>query len=63
MVHLITGLPCRGLALCHIEVPFVLNQYGRPQDLKTVFILMKVKSETAKWYKIPRLEPGNRYYA
>lgn len=57
MVHLITGLPCKGLALCHIEVPFILNQYGRPQRFKDGFHIDESKTETAKWYKISRLEP------
>lgn len=56
MVHLITGLPCKGMALCHIEVPFILNQYGRPQRFADGFHVDESRSETARWYKIGRLE-------
>lgn len=56
MVNLITGLPCVGLALCHIEVPFVLNKYGRPERFKDGFHIDDTKREKAKWYKIPRLD-------
>lgn len=55
MVHLITDLPCAGLALCHIEVPFILNQYGRPQRFSDGFHIDETKQETAKWYKIPTM--------
>lgn len=56
MVSLITGLPCRGLALCHIEIPFVLNQYGRPQRFSDGFHIDTTKQESAKWYKINRMD-------
>jgi hypothetical protein len=56
MVSLITGLPCRGLALCHIEIPFVLNQYGRPQRFGDGFHIDTTKQESAKWYKIRRMD-------
>ena len=56
MVHLITGLQCKGMALCHIEVPFVMNQYGRPQRFSDGFHIDESRQEQARWYKIGRLE-------
>lgn len=52
MAHLITGLPCAGLILCHIGVPFILNQYGRPQRFDDGYHIDTTKEEVAKWYKI-----------
>lgn len=56
MVSLITGLPCAGLALCHIEVPFILNDYGRPKRFNDGFHIDTSKQERAVWYKINRLD-------
>lgn len=56
MVSLITGLPCAGLALCHIEVPFILNDYGRPKRFNDGFHIDTSKQERAIWYKINRLD-------
>lgn len=56
MVSLITGLPCAGLALCHIEVPFILNDYGRPKRFNDGFHIDTTKQERAVWYKINRLD-------
>lgn len=56
MVHLITGLPCAGLILCHIGVPFVLNQYGRPQRFNDGYHIDTTKEEIANWYKIQMME-------
>jgi hypothetical protein len=52
MVHLITGLPCKGTILCHIEVPFILNDYGRPKRFSDGYKVDESKKECAKWYKI-----------
>lgn len=52
-VHLITGLPCNGLGLCHIASPFILNKYGMPlKDAKGMYTIDETKEEVAAWHRI-----------
>ena len=52
-VHLITGLPCAGLGLCHIGTQFILNQYGMPlRDEKGLYTVDETKDEVVKWFRI-----------
>ena len=53
MVHIITGLPCRGLGLCHIGTQFILNQYAMPlRDEKGMYTVDDTKEEIVKWFRI-----------
>lgn len=52
-VHLITGLPCAGLGLCHIGTQFMLNKYGMPlRDEKGLYTVDETKEEIVKWFRI-----------
>lgn len=49
-------LPCKGLRLCHIQAPFILNKYGMPlRDEKGMYTIDKTKDEVDSWHKIPYL--------
>ena len=52
-VELILGIPCVGCGLCHIQTPFILNDYGMPyRDEKGMYQINKDAPETVKWFKI-----------
>lgn len=54
MVELILGIPCTGLALCHIASPFVKNKYGMPLKNKHgQYPIDPTGVETCKWYRLP----------
>lgn len=56
MVELILGIPCVGLALCHIGSPFVKNKYGMPfRDEHNQYPIDPNGTETVKWHKITYL--------
>ena len=50
MVETILGIPCKGLGLCHIGSPFVLNKYGMPFRDKNGYHLDPNGTETVTWY-------------
>lgn len=53
MVELILNIPCVGLGLCHIQTPFVLNDYGQPyRDEKGLYIIDEKGTETVKWFHL-----------
>lgn len=57
MVELILGIPNKGLALCHIGSPFVLNQYGQPyRDSNNQYPIDENGKETVSWHKIQYLK-------
>lgn len=53
MVHMILGLPCAGLGLCHIGSPFIKNKYGQPfRDSNNQYPIDPNGKETVNWYRI-----------
>lgn len=57
MVEMILGIPNKGLALCHIGSPFVLNQYGQPyRDSHNQYSIDENRKETISWHKIHYLK-------
>lgn len=53
MVELILDIPCKGLGLCHIGSPFVLNKYGMPyRDENNQYPIDPNGNETIKWHRI-----------
>ena len=56
MVEIMLGIPCIGLGLCHIAMPFVKNSYGQPyMDENNQYPIDTTGQETVKWYKISYL--------
>lgn len=56
LVERILEIPCKGLGLCHIGSPFVLNEYGQPLRDKDGYHIDKDGKETVTWYKINYLK-------
>ena len=53
MVEMILNIPCYGLGLCHIQTPFVKNQYGMPlRDKRGMYEIDKNGKEVVTWYHI-----------
>lgn len=52
MVEQILGIPCVGIALCHIGSPFVLNKYGQPYRDKNGYHIDENGKETVKWFPL-----------
>lgn len=52
MVEQILGIPCVGIALCHIGSPFKLNQYGQPFRDKNGYHIDPNGKETVKWFPL-----------
>lgn len=53
MVELILDIPCKGLGLCHIASPFVLNKYGMPyRDSNNQYPIDPNGEEKVTWYRI-----------
>lgn len=58
MVELILGIPCVGCGLCHIQTPFVKNDYGQPyRDEKGMYKIDENGKETVKWFHIKYIRP------
>lgn len=56
MVEMILGIPCVGLALCHIASPFYKNKYGQPyRDEHNQYPIDPNGKETVTWHKIKYL--------
>lgn len=51
----ILGIPCTGLGLCHIQSPFILNNYGQPLRDKDGYHVDPKGVETVKWFRIEYL--------
>lgn len=51
----ILGIPCTGLGLCHIQSPFILNNWGQPLRDKDGYHVDPNGSETVKWFRIEYL--------
>lgn len=51
----ILGIPCTGLGLCHIQSPFILNNYGQPLRDKDGYHVDPNGVETVKWFRIEYL--------
>ena len=51
----ILGIPCTGLGLCHIQSPFVLNNYGQPLRDKDGYHVDPNGVETVRWFRIEYL--------
>lgn len=57
MIELILGIPCVGIALCHIQTPFVLNEYGMPYRTKTgSYIIDEKRNEVVTWHPMKYLK-------
>ena len=53
MVEMILNIPCYGLGLCHIQTPFIKNQYGMPlRDKRGMYEIDKNGKELVTWYHI-----------
>lgn len=52
MVEQILGIPCAGIALCHIGSPFILNKYGQPFRDKDGYHIDEQGEETVNWFKL-----------
>ncbi|MBO7693034.1 MAG: hypothetical protein J6Y28_09605 [Acholeplasmatales bacterium] len=48
----ILEIPCKGLGLCHIGSPFILNSYGQPLRDKDGYHVDPDGEETVTWYRI-----------
>jgi hypothetical protein len=49
-------LPCKGLRLCHIQSPFILNKYGMPlADERGMYTIDPKGHEVAAWHHVPYL--------
>ena len=51
----ILGIPCTGLGLCHIQSPFILNNWGQPLRDKDGYHVDPNGKETVKWFRIEYL--------
>ena len=53
MVETILGIPCVGIALCHIDSDFVLNEYGMPKRFPDgLYHIKKNPKEKVTWHKM-----------
>ena len=55
LVERILEIPCKGLGLCHIGSPFILNSYGQPLRDKDGYHIDPNGEETVNWYRITYL--------
>lgn len=55
MVECILGIPCKGLGLCHIASPWVLNGWGQPFRDVNGYHIDPNGSETVTWHRISYL--------
>lgn len=55
LVERILEIPCKGLGLCHIGSPFILNGYGQPYRDVDGYHVDPNGEETVKWYRISYL--------
>lgn len=55
LVQRMLRLPCKGLGLCHIASPFVLNSYGQPLRDNDGYHVDPNGKETVTWHRIPFL--------
>lgn len=51
----VLGLPCTGLGLCHIQSPFILNNYGQPYRDENGYHVDPDGEEVPTWYRIQYL--------
>lgn len=57
MVESILRIPCAGIGLCHIQTPFIMNEYNMPLSSKTGnYTIDQSKNETVSWHKMPYLK-------
>lgn len=57
MVETILGIPCVGIALCHIDSDFVLNEYGMPKRFPDgLYHIKKNPKEKVTWHKMTYLK-------
>lgn len=51
-VECILGIPCRGLGLCHIASPWILNSYGQPLRDRNGYHVDPNGEDTVTWHRI-----------
>lgn len=52
LVERLLGIPCKGLGLCHIATPFILNCYGQPLRDENGYHVDENGVETVSWHRI-----------
>lgn len=56
MTELILDIPCKGLGLCHIGSPWILNNYGQPFRDADGYHVDPNGEEIVNWYRISYLK-------
>lgn len=51
-VECILGIPCRGLGLCHIASPWILNSYGKPLRDRNGYHVDPNGEDIVTWHRI-----------